>query len=127
MGFPAESFALAARPLIDGYAEFVQLRPIPGSGRYGGPGGQLQRGLVTALRALDLIAAGPRSPQPGAPYTYVTTKGFLSVFGFDTLRDLPEIEALEDAGLLSRDRTDDDMPIAATEPEDDAEAEEEAP
>jgi hypothetical protein len=53
MGFPAESFALAARPLIDGYAEFVQLRPIPGSGRYGGPGGQLQRGLVIALRALD--------------------------------------------------------------------------
>lgn len=53
MGFPAESFALAARPLIDGYAEFVQLRPIPGSVRYGAPGGQLQRGLVTALRALD--------------------------------------------------------------------------
>jgi hypothetical protein len=53
MGFPEESFALAARPLIDGYAEFVQLRPIPCSSRYGGPGGQLQRGLVTALRALD--------------------------------------------------------------------------
>ena len=53
MGFPAESFALAARPLIDSYAECVQLRPMPGSGRYGGPGGQLQRGLVTALRALD--------------------------------------------------------------------------
>lgn len=53
MGFPAESFALAARPLIDGCAEFVQLRPIPGSSRYDGPGGQLQRGLVTALRALD--------------------------------------------------------------------------
>ena len=52
-GFPAESFALAARPLIDGCAEFVRLRPIPGSGRYGGPGGQLQRGLVTALRVLD--------------------------------------------------------------------------
>lgn len=53
MGFPAESFALAARPLIDGCAEFVQLRPLPGSSRYGGAGGQLQRGLVTALRALD--------------------------------------------------------------------------
>lgn len=53
MGFPAESFALAARPLIDGYAEFVQLQPMPGSRRYGGPGGQLLRGLVTALRALD--------------------------------------------------------------------------
>ena len=53
MGFPAESFALAVRPLIEGYAEFVQLRPMPGSSRYGGPGGQHQRGLVTALRALD--------------------------------------------------------------------------
>lgn len=53
MGFPAESFALAARPLIDGYAEFVQLQPMPGSRRYGGPGGQLLRGLVSALRALD--------------------------------------------------------------------------
>jgi hypothetical protein len=53
MGFPPETFALAARPLIEGYAEYVQLRPVPGSGRYGGPGGQLHRGLVTALRALD--------------------------------------------------------------------------
>ncbi|MDQ0348683.1 4-hydroxybenzoate polyprenyltransferase [Ancylobacter vacuolatus] len=50
------------------------------------------------------IATGPRSPQPGAPYTYVTTREFLSHFGFDTLRDLPDMEALEDAGLLSKDR-----------------------
>jgi chromosome segregation and condensation protein ScpB len=33
----------------------------------------------------------------------VTTKAFLTQFGFDTLRDLPDIEALEDAGLLSKD------------------------
>jgi chromosome segregation and condensation protein ScpB len=30
----------------------------------------------------------------------VTTKHFLSGFGLDTLRDLPDMEALEDAGLL---------------------------
>ena len=48
------------------------------------------------------IAAGPRSPQPGAPYTYVTTDGFLSRFGFNSLRDLPDFEKLEDAGLLSK-------------------------
>lgn len=54
------------------------------------------------MRSQDLIASGPRSPQPGAPYTYVTTKAFLSHFGFDTLRDLPDLEALEDAGLFSR-------------------------
>ncbi len=29
---------------------------------------------------------------------------FLSHFGFDTLRDLPDMEALEDAGLLSKER-----------------------
>jgi hypothetical protein len=51
-----------------------------------------------------LIAAGPRSPQPGAPYTYVTTDGFLSRFGFSSLRDLPDFEKLEDAGLLSKER-----------------------
>jgi len=56
------------------------------------------------LRRLDFIAAGPRSPTPGAPYTYLTTKAFLTHFGLNTLRDLPDMEALEDAGLLSRDR-----------------------
>jgi hypothetical protein len=45
-----------------------------------------------------------RSPQPGAPYTYVTTKQFLSHFGFDTLRDLPDIEQVEEAGLLSKQK-----------------------
>ena len=48
-----------------------------------------------------MIAAGPRSPTPGAPFTYVTTRGFLAHFGLDTLRDLPDLEALEDAGLLN--------------------------
>ena len=54
------------------------------------------------LRGEGLIAAGPRSPTPGAPYAYVTTPGFLAQFGFESLRDLPDIEKLEDAGLLGR-------------------------
>jgi len=53
MGFPAEVFALAARPLIDGHAELVQMLPVAGSRRHGEPGGQLQRALATALRTLD--------------------------------------------------------------------------
>lgn len=32
----------------------------------------------------------------------MTTPNFLSAFGMETLPDLPNIEALEDAGLLSR-------------------------
>ncbi|HQS45649.1 MAG: segregation and condensation protein B [Rhizobiales bacterium 24-66-13] len=67
-------------------------------------GKEISRDTIGHLRGLDLIVAGPRSPVPGAPYTYVTTKGFLSHFGFDTLRDLPDMEALEDAGLLSKER-----------------------
>lgn len=67
-------------------------------------GKEVSRDTIGHLRSLGFIAAGPRSPQPGAPYTFVTTQEFLSHFGFDTLRDLPDMEALEDAGLLSKDR-----------------------
>ncbi len=63
-------------------------------------GKEISRDLIGVLRGLGFIAAGPRSPVPGAPYTYVTTKAFLTHFGFDSLRDLPDREALEDAGLL---------------------------
>ncbi len=67
-------------------------------------GKEVSRDTIGHLRRLGFIAAGPRSPQPGAPYTYVTTREFLGHFGFDTLRDLPDMEALEDAGLLSKDK-----------------------
>ena len=64
-------------------------------------GKEISRDMIAGLRDAGFIVSGPRSPTPGAPYTYVTTRQFLSVFGFETLRDLPNIEALEDAGLLS--------------------------
>ena len=65
-------------------------------------GREVSRDTIAVLREQNLIAAGPRSPTPGAPYAYVTTPGFLSHFGFKTLRDLPDIEKLEDAGLIGR-------------------------
>jgi chromosome segregation and condensation protein ScpB len=64
----------------------------------------VSRDLIGILRGQELIASGPRSPQPGAPYTYVTTKNFLSQFGLDSLRQLPDFEALEYAGLLSKEK-----------------------
>ena len=67
-------------------------------------GKEVSRDLISHLRGAKMIASGPRSPTPGAPYTYVTTKDFLLEFGLDTLRDLPDFEALEDAGLLSKER-----------------------
>lgn len=65
-------------------------------------GKEVSRDTIVGLRDAGLLGSGPRSPIPGAPYTYVTTKHFLSVFGLETLRDLPDLERLEDAGLLSR-------------------------
>ena len=66
-------------------------------------GREISRDLIAALREEGLIAAGPRSPKLGAPYTYVTTEKFLVEFGFELLRDLPDIEALKDAGLMGAD------------------------
>ncbi len=65
-------------------------------------GKEVSRDVIGNLRGAGFIVSGPRSPTPGAPYTYVTTPHFLSAFGMETLRDLPNIEALEDAGLLTR-------------------------
>ena len=67
-------------------------------------GKEISRDLIGNLRSRGFIASGPRAPQPGAPYTYVTTQTFLLEFGLDTLRDLPDREALEDAGLLSKEK-----------------------
>ncbi|GAU86923.1 SMC-Scp complex subunit ScpB [Bosea sp. BIWAKO-01] len=66
-------------------------------------GKEMSRDIVAALKRAGVITAGPRSPEPGAPYTYVTTETFLSVFGLASLRDLPDLEKLEDAGLLTKD------------------------
>ncbi len=67
-------------------------------------GKEISRDLIGNLRSHGFIASGPRAPQPGAPYTYVTTPAFLLEFGLDTLYDLPDREALEDAGLLSKEK-----------------------
>nr|WP_128561727.1 SMC-Scp complex subunit ScpB [Methylobacterium crusticola] len=64
------------------------------------PGREVSRDVIARLKRLDLVRAGPRSPAPGAPLTYVTTPAFLARFGLGSLRELPDIEALEETGLL---------------------------
>ena len=65
----------------------------------------LSRDLIGRLHGRQLIATGPRSPQPGAPYTYVTTEQFLLAFGLESLRDLPDRQQMEDAGVIRAVRT----------------------
>ena len=62
-------------------------------------GKDISRDLIGRLHAQGLIATGPRSPRRGAPYTFVTTEQFLIAFDLETLRDLPDPEQLQDAGL----------------------------
>lgn len=83
-------------------------------------GREVSRDLIGALREARMIAAGPRSPRPGAPYAYVTTPTFLSHFGFESLRDLPDVEALRDAGLLEEPRAADDPANFPKPPTDDS-------
>lgn len=63
-------------------------------------GKDISRDLIARLRIRELITTGPRSPRAGAPYTYVTTSQFLVAFDLQSLRDLPEMEELQDAGLV---------------------------
>jgi len=65
-------------------------------------GKEVSRDVIGRLRGSAMIGSGPRSPTPGAPYSYVTTRDFLLAFGLDTLRDLPNFDALEEEGLLSK-------------------------
>mgnify|MGYP001792378912 FL=1 len=64
-------------------------------------GKEISRDLIGGLHDRGLIGTGPRSPQRGAPYTYVTTKQFLVAFDLRSLRDLPDQELMMDAGVLS--------------------------
>jgi segregation and condensation protein B len=97
----------------------------------------ISRDVIAALRGADLIATGPRSPQPGAPHTYVTTPAFLTLWGLASLRELPDLDRLEEAGLLGKaplpeelrgalgitgDDEDEDRAASAADDDDDGEA-----
>jgi len=77
-------------------------QPVTRSGLGDILGRNISRDVIAALRGAELIATGPRSPQPGAPHTYVTTPAFLALWGLASLRDLPDLDRLEEAGLLGK-------------------------
>ncbi|RNF33282.1 SMC-Scp complex subunit ScpB [Paracoccus methylarcula] len=68
-------------------------QPITRSGLAALFGGKVSRDALAHLRARDLIAPGPRSPEPGAPQSFVTTEGFLDLFGLEGLQELPDLPA----------------------------------
>jgi len=103
MGFPPETFALAVQPLIERYAEYVQLESVPGSLRYGGPGGRLHRALAIALRPLDQRRGQilPRNAPPeilGA----LAHRWTYAVFSAALLRDVGEGQSDDRVRMFER-------------------------
>jgi segregation and condensation protein B len=72
-------------------------------------GRDISRDVIGALKRHGLIDGSLRAPEPGAPFAYVTTKRFLEVFGLASLRHLPDIERLEEEGLLQQPQPDIDL------------------
>jgi len=94
LAFPSEVFALAARPLIDVHAEFVQMLPGWQSSRFGRSGGQLHRALATTLRTLDR-RRGQILPRGEAPEVIgaQTHRWTYAVFVAALLRDVVQVSA----------------------------------
>ena len=95
-----EMFALAAiaylQPVTRGDVSQLAGRPI-------------SRDVIASLKRRGLIDGAIRAPEPGAPFAYVTTRKFLEVFGFASLRDLPDLERLEAEWLRHRGPGDADL------------------
>jgi segregation and condensation protein B len=80
-------------------ADIAYFQPVTRAAISDHLGKDISRDIIARLKQLDLISAGPRVPEPGAPFAYVTTRHFLSLFGINTLRDLPGLDQLREEVL----------------------------
>ena len=64
-------------------------------------GVETSKGTLDTLLETEWVRMRGRRKAPGRPVTYGTTDRFLDHFGLEELRDLPGIDELKGAGLLS--------------------------
>jgi segregation and condensation protein B len=64
-------------------------------------GVETSKGTIDTLMETGWIRMRGRRRSPGRPVTYGTTEAFLDHFGLEELRDLPGMDELKGAGLLS--------------------------
>ena len=64
-------------------------------------GVETSKGTLDTLLEAEWVRMRGRRRTPGRPVTYGTTEGFLDHFGLPELRDLPGLDELKGAGLLS--------------------------
>lgn len=64
-------------------------------------GVETSKGTIDMLMETGWVRMRGRRRSPGRPVTYGTTEAFLDHFGLEELRDLPGMDELKGAGLLS--------------------------
>lgn len=103
LGFPREVFERAVSPVIEGYADVVQLRPAQESNRHVGPGGLFISGLELGSRALD-YRRGQILPRGAAPevigshahrWSYAVLVAALLNGIRDNIPDVPDVNAMQ--------------------------------
>ena len=62
----------------------------------------LYKGLLDTLLETGWISLGSRREAPGRPVTFVTTNAFLDYFGLQTVKDMPNFQELNEAGLAGQ-------------------------
>ena len=81
-------------------------------------GVETSRGTLDILLETGWVRMRGRRRSPGRPVTYGTTIAFLDHFGLEELRDLPGLDELKGAGLLStRMPTNFAVPLPPADPE----------
>jgi len=81
-------------------------------------GVETSRGTLDTLMETEWIRLRGRRRVPGRPVTYGTTPAFLDHFGLEEIRDLPGIDELKGAGLLSpRMPANFNVPVPAADPD----------
>ena len=89
-------------------------------------GVETSKGTLDVLMETNWVKMRGRRKTPGRPVTYGTTTDFLDHFGLAEIRDLPGMEELKGAGLLSsRMPANFSMPIPSLDPDELTEEEEE--
>lgn len=63
-------------------------------------GVSVSKGTIDRLMELEWVGFGQRKKTPGRPVTFVTTRKFLDHFGLESVKDLPGLKELHEAGLL---------------------------
>lgn len=90
-----------SRPALEVLAIIAYHQPVTRAEIEDIRGVQTSRGTLDVLMEAGWVRFRGRRRSPGRPVTLGTTRDFLDHFGLEELRDLPGLEELKGAGLLS--------------------------